>query len=87
MQMKKVMLALAAVVCLSAPALAQYGGGGYGGYNSGYSRDNDGYNSYTRGGYGGYRDRSYDRGYDRYRRDSYNSYSVRRSYRDSYSRY
>jgi hypothetical protein len=78
--MKKLMLALAAVVCLSAPALAQYNGGngGYGGYNNGYS-------GYTRGGYGGYRDRSYDRGYDRYRdRGDYRSY---RAPRYSYDRY
>jgi hypothetical protein len=76
--MKKVLLALAAVVCLSAPALAQYNGG-YGGYNSGYSSYNGGYGGYTRGGYGGYRDRSYDRGYNRYRdRDDYRSYRAPR---------
>ncbi|MGP0090909.1 MAG: hypothetical protein ACLPKB_13265 [Xanthobacteraceae bacterium] len=78
--MKKLMLALAAVVCLSAPALAQYNNG-YGGYNNGYSS----YNSYTRGGYGGYRDRSYDRArddYRGYRAPRYNSYG---SY--NYNRY
>lgn len=75
--MKKLMLALAAVVCLSAPALAQYNSG-YG-YNNGYSS----YNTYTRGGYGGYRDRSYDRvrdDYRGYRAPRYNSYG-------SYNRY
>jgi hypothetical protein len=52
--MKKLMLALAAIVCLSAPALA-HGSGGHGGYR--------GYGGH--GGYGSYR-HSYDRYYDRY---------------------
>jgi hypothetical protein len=83
--MKKLVLALAAVGCLSVPAsaaplsdtpitLAQYGGGG-----GGYDRDRDrGYDRDRDRGYD--RDRVYRRDYDRPRRD-YDDYRVRRSYR------